>query len=684
MKLSKGEVTCADGASTDAPSVSRSSPKGICRNRTSKDVTRHHRSYKTVLSYWLKLMSKIPEQKLVPNDATRSPMYENSRSEFKIYDQSMAVKKSDDDPFVGQIIGEHYVILSLIGTGALGAVYKANHKLLKKFVAIKFLRQGRQLEPNALIRFQREAQAAIGLTHQNIAGVQEFGIHDNMPYLVMELVEGDSLRKIISSEGALDQIRALKILKQLLQALSHAHNQGVIHRDVKPENIIVSRKTSGIEEVKLIDFGIAKVLEDPESIDITKSGEVFGTPYYMSPEQCRGMSVNNRTDIYSAGCVAYEMLSGSPPFVGDAAINVILQHVNNAPKLLPVSGQTTGLERVIDRALAKDANNRYGSANEMLSELELIEAGKAPRKTFHLSKKQIRRSISYSILLTLIFLSCSGLLVLIEGKEKTIQSLSKDIREHPDAIENYIDRAHLYAEKQHNYSAAIDDLEVAERINPSLPIVPELKSWFELESGLYSQAKIDADTAIDLSPKNHFAYIHRARANLQLKNYQNAVDDVNKAIELDPRNQSNWFTSCFLTRGYAHLKLNKLQNALQDADKAILYNIKPTTTAAANAGTDQLSLDAYNLRAKVNLRLKKYEDALADVQNALKIDPKADSSLCLKADALKDLGRYDEALDMLDQAIKLSPNTNYLTKHRAAIAKYKSKISAHSEESNTR
>ncbi|MDZ4832588.1 MAG: protein kinase [Candidatus Melainabacteria bacterium] len=585
------------------------------------------------------------------------------------------------DEMPGQIVGQHYEILSLIGTGGLGAVYKAHHKLLKKTVAIKFLRPGRQLESNALMRFQREAQAAVGLTHQNIAGVQEFGIHNEMPFLVMELVEGESLAQILKREGALRPVRAMKLLKQLLQALGYAHKKGVIHRDVKPENIIVIKPNSDNEEVKLIDFGIAKMIESEELLDITKTGEVFGTPYYMSPEQCRGMNVTPRTDIYSAGCVAYEMLSGAPPFTGDAPIKVILKHVNDSPQVLSTPENAAGLERVIDRALAKEANNRYSSAVEMLSELALIETGKAPRKTFHLNTKSLNKIIFGSII-SVLALACSyALLVATLGQEKTIQSVSKDIREHPDRFSNYIDRSDLYAAEK-NYPAAIADLATAAKLKPHAPIAYELKSKWETEAGFFEDAKKDADKAILLSPNTHFPYVHRARANFNLKNYQAVIADSAKAIELDPGNRAGWFYSCYLNSAHAQLMLGEYEKAIADADNALKYAPKVVSKPGTSA-IDHNAIDAYNVKARANLRWEKFPEAAADADKALAIDPNAYYPLAMKANAYRGMKRYDEALLLIDEAIKLATETKHLRQDRKKIEEAKLKDLAPSTQSSS-
>ncbi len=381
----------------------------------------------------------------------------------------------------GQIIADHYEILSVLGTGGLGTVYKANHKLLKKHVAIKFLKPGKHLDAKSVQRFQREAQAAIGLVHENIASVQEFGIHDDMPFIVMELANGKSLEQLLQG-GYLEPSRALLILKQLLQALSYAHKHGVVHRDVKPSNIIVFTDDSGRDAVKLIDFGIAKIIENEKLAEITKTGSILGTPYYMSPEQCRSEPADHRTDIYSAACVAYEMLEGVPPFRGQTPISVFLQHINDPPMVLPAPPGLEGFERVIDKGLAKEPQNRYASAADILAELELLEAGKAPRHTFYMSKQKYQRGLIYSVLVLLVALCAVVSLVAVNRQEKSLAELSKEIREHPEVVENYIARAKLYFSHR-NREAALDDINSAEKISPNNSEINQLKSSIQVDAG---------------------------------------------------------------------------------------------------------------------------------------------------------------------------------------------------------
>ncbi len=292
-------------------------------------------------------------------------------------DTKGAIRTSgEEDRLVGKIIGGHYEILSLIGQGGMSLVYKAKHLLLKRNVAIKLLTVGRQFDKKAIARFQTEAESAAGLQHLNICSTREFGINEEgIPFLVMDYVEGTSLGDTLFEEKKLSREKSIEIMTELCAGLEHAHAQGVIHRDIKPANIILAKNKSGGETVKIVDFGIAKLIrEDEAGPNLTQTGEVFGTPKYMSPEQCLGSRVDQRADIYALGCIFYEMLSGHPPFCDESSIQILFAHVNNEPASL---SQSCGkqIQAILDRCLKKDVSQRYQNASQLLADLKALKSG---------------------------------------------------------------------------------------------------------------------------------------------------------------------------------------------------------------------------------------------------------------------------------------------------------------------
>ncbi len=282
------------------------------------------------------------------------------------------------DPFIGTILADKYEILSSCGKGGMGLVYKARQQLIDRIVAIKMLKADLADDKQNVARFQLEAKAASRLQHPNVITVHDFGVVEDtgQPYLVMDFMEGDSLADIIKKEGRINIRRAIPIFLQACSALEHAHRQHVIHRDVKPSNIVLIKSEDKDDFVKVVDFGIAKLqaLAGQESMHLTKTGEVFGSPIYMSPEQCMGNALDARSDIYSLGATIYEALVGFPPLVGKTLVDTMHKHINETPASLratfPELCVPEAIERVIMKALEKDKELRYESMLEMKEALE--------------------------------------------------------------------------------------------------------------------------------------------------------------------------------------------------------------------------------------------------------------------------------------------------------------------------
>lgn len=284
-------------------------------------------------------------------------------------------QKQDGD-MVGNIIGGHYLILSRIGAGGMSVVYKARHIHLNKLVAIKFILPGIDINPQTIRRFQQEGRAATALNHPNIAKVSEFGIEaESHPYLVMDYVEGNTLAEMLGSVGAISPERAVSIVAQVCSGLEHAHAKGIIHRDIKPGNLIICSEGDSKDFAKILDFGIAKTTGagDGNTANLTSTGDVFGSPTYMSPEQCMGKTPDPRTDIYSLGCVLYELIAGNPPFRGINVLETLNKHVSEEAPLL--KGVPRQLQSIVSRALEKDPSHRFQSATEFKRVLDRFLAG---------------------------------------------------------------------------------------------------------------------------------------------------------------------------------------------------------------------------------------------------------------------------------------------------------------------
>ena len=278
---------------------------------------------------------------------------------------------------VGKIIDGRYEILSVIGQGGMGIVYLANHLLLQQQVVLKMLRYGAASDEQAPVRFQREARAICSLKHANIVQVSAFCVtEDQACYLVMELIKGLSLAEMIKPDAPLPVDTAIDLFAQLADALGYAHAQGLIHRDVKPSNVLVVSE-SGKSTAKLIDFGLAKFLPGfgKDIQKLTQTGEVFGSPCYMSPEQCMGQKLDARSDIYSLGCLMYETITGQPVFLEETAAMTMFKHVEGKPTSMLERCDRNDIPLKLDEIVLKTLKKNSGDRLQTMSELhgELIE-----------------------------------------------------------------------------------------------------------------------------------------------------------------------------------------------------------------------------------------------------------------------------------------------------------------------
>jgi serine/threonine-protein kinase len=279
------------------------------------------------------------------------------------------------DPFIGAVVGERYRIVSRIGVGGMGAVYRAEHTMMRRDLAIKVLLPELSGKEEFARRFEREAESASRLDHPNIITVTDFGrTAEGSLFLAMEFLAGTSLSAAISG-GPMPVPRALAIIRQILRALDHAHAAGVVHRDLKPENIMLVERDGNREVVKILDFGIAKVTEPQSGREaLTQAGVIFGTPEYLSPEQALGEPVDARADIYATGVILFEMLAGRRPFESEDKVKIISMHLAHAPPRIrevnPAVEVPIPIEQAVLQAMEKSRDNRFSSAVAFLQALE--------------------------------------------------------------------------------------------------------------------------------------------------------------------------------------------------------------------------------------------------------------------------------------------------------------------------
>ncbi|XXF81607.1 protein kinase [Myxococcaceae bacterium GXIMD 01537] len=290
-----------------------------------------------------------------------------------------------EDDYIGRIIAQKYRVEALIGEGGMGKVFRARQLALDKVVVLKVLRQSLLSDERTVARFQREAKAASRLNHPNSISVLDFGqTEDGALFIAMEFVSGQDLHQLLGREWPLAEGRVVRIVSQVLSALSDAHGAGVIHRDLKPENIMVEQRRGEPDFVKVLDFGIAKITDSSgeEGPALTRAGFVCGTPEYMSPEQARGSSLDHRSDLYAVGVILYQLTTGLLPFESDSAVGFATKHLTEEPpppsERRPDARISPGMEGLILRALSKDPNDRPADAE--MFRAELLEVDKERRR----------------------------------------------------------------------------------------------------------------------------------------------------------------------------------------------------------------------------------------------------------------------------------------------------------------
>ena len=312
-----------------------------------------------------------------PNDATRLITPSQADTE-PLHDP--------DDPLVGTELAGRYRVIRQIGEGGMGLVYEAMHSLIEKRVAIKLLRKDFSSRPEVVTRFRQEAKSASRIGHAHIVDISDFGeTPDGSSYFVMEYLEGEDLANVLHREAMLEVERAVNIVLQCCKALGAAHSKGIVHRDMKPENIFLTTREDRPDFVKIVDFGIAKMsdieTDGAPGRKLTKTGMIFGTPEYMSPEQAAGKELDHRVDIYALGVILYELVTGRVPFVGDSFMGILTQHMFEEPPPLrdvhPTLKIRAELETVIFKALAKESEARFQSMDQFHEALELAMEGRA-------------------------------------------------------------------------------------------------------------------------------------------------------------------------------------------------------------------------------------------------------------------------------------------------------------------
>ena len=277
------------------------------------------------------------------------------------------------ESLVGTILAEKYFLESLIGRGGMSSIYKAKQILMDKYFAVKLMHVFLMSDSTNIRRFQVESKAAASLNHPNLISVQDFGITpDGIPYLVMDFIDGKTLQDILDEEDSMGVEYCLDVMRQVMAGLAHIHENGIVHRDLKPSNVMISKNSDGSELVRIVDFGIAKVLDEGKTA-LTLTGEVLGSPPYMSPEQCQGKPLDARSDIYALACMMYQCLSGKLPVMGKNLLETFTMQITYIPKplseVVPHAKIPVLVEDAVLKGLEKDPQHRFQSVAEFRKRL---------------------------------------------------------------------------------------------------------------------------------------------------------------------------------------------------------------------------------------------------------------------------------------------------------------------------
>jgi len=566
--------------------------------------------------------------------------------------QSAALQ--DCQKLLGTILGDKIQIESLIGQGGMSVVYQGRHLVLDRKMAVKVLLPTLGMNAKAVLRLQQEAKAAYSLSHENLASVHDVALtSEGLPYLVMDFAEGETLAEMIK-RGPMAPDLAIEIFSQICAGLRAAHNQSVIHRDIKPGNIMVEILADGKVKVKVVDFGIAKkVTENADEIQkLTQTGEVFGTPLYMSPEQCRGDKLDERSDVYALGCVLFEALTGAPPFVGQSSIATIMMHLNKetpAPEKLAVP---RGLASVIYKCMEKDPNKRYQSMNSLYNDLQLLKEGEQPVKYNPKRPMPKLLKIGLGLLCTAViatgYYAYQMTTAYVQNYSlgyQTIEECNDKLSRNHDDFKGYYCRGRLFYARG-EYTKAVADFTDAIRLRKDHAFTYAQRAATYNKLGKYDQAIADCDVQIGLE-RNVAGLHNRAEAYMGKRDWPNALKDADEFLAKYPGD-----FDMTLLRAKVLYQLDRLD----DADTACTRAISLSNQNA----------DAYSFRARINFRRHLMEKALADCNEAIRLNRDA-NSYYFRSLIFANQKNYEAAMSDIEAFLDLKPNNASASKVKTYI-----------------
>jgi serine/threonine protein kinase/lipoprotein NlpI len=513
---------------------------------------------------------------------------------------------SNDPTSLGRV--DHYEVLRLVGRGGMGFVLKAKDPSLSRIVAIKFLAPLLAADATARRRFEREARAAAAVCHEHVVSIHSVAQANGSPYLVMQYVAGQSLQHKLDRSGPLELKEVLRIGMQTAAGLSAAHAQGLVHRDIKPSNILLE---NSVERVKIVDFGLARSLDD---LTLSEKGVVAGTPSYMSPEQAQGEPVDERSDLFSLGSVLYAMCTGRAPFKAESAMAILRKVADKDPQpIRQINPEIPPwLEAITARLMSKNPSDRFQTASAVADELarrlaELQLPGVMPDSDTTRIEPKRNSTNNQRIMIASVLVSIAVVATAIV----------------------------LY-----RYGRT----EIRER-----PAEPPTK--IESKSPGKSEPMAALDQAVKSRPSDKFAYLERARARAQRKQFAEAIADLDKAIALDSQ-----FYNAYIDRGWYYRDMNKMPQAIEDF----------TVAMRLNPGH---SWPVYS-RGMLSNDLGEWDKAIADFERTIALDPRSDGAYANLGKAFRAKGDLNRSLEYGEKSIAINPTNpwNYLERgltHRA-------------------
>lgn len=640
------------------------------------------------------------------------------------YKESIDTKYSGDRQVLNkqfELDAERYEFLAELGRGATGKVYLCHDRRLDKKIAVKVLLR---LEDEKMVAFHKEAQATSDLNHSYIVDIIDFGITESgVPFMAMDYISGISLKQVLRKLGVLRQSIAIDIVKKVCIALAYAHGEGVFHRDIKPDNIILVLDSSEDLSIKVIDFGIAHVMGNTGSRKEFQGRTLVGTPIYMSPDSATGKKYSAASEVYSLGCVLFEMLTGRPPFVKSEVLQVMHAHVKEeAPGINDVGEffYSEVLESLVSKCLEKEPADRVSNMTEFFDVLEDFDSADLDDEDGNLfdnvedeedAEEQERAENAFqstdqkvlvlrAVMIVLVLSIFSGFIYyMISGtagdeihstapKEKKLKRKKrKPVKRATTCRSNFckLGREKL---KKHDLRRAIRLFKQGLSVEPNCADAYVGIGEAQLRLGKRDEAIKTLNKAIVLDPQNLNAYMCRARTYRKEEDYQNVLDDTTTIINLKPnaeayllRAKAKFYLSSFEVNEFENEGFNDIEKAIKlNPNLASAYNAKAVFLASRKRVKEAIAAlnkaielnpkdsDYYKHRSSAYFHLKQYDKSLKDIDKVIEMNPRSGEPLALKAGLYAQTGRLEEAFDFYSKALRADPDKFRYHYQRAEIS----------------